>query len=152
SDDEAETARSGDELSRTWSPDILAKPLVRYTVRTDQSGQLSGLDVFTHHILLDGGGIGIIEADLAHYLAAGSAAEIPCVSQGLTKLRQAHHRETTKADESLQRFADVVQRELADAARAGGDGQGVNDARATEAKGILDSSVTISGEAYDAIV
>ena len=152
SDDEAVTARSGDELSRTWSSGILAKPLVRYTVRTDESGSMSGLDVHAHHILLDGGGIGIIEADLARHLAAGGATEIPCVSQVLTKLTEAHRVETTRVEESLPRLADVVQRELSDEAHARGRGQGVNDAPATEARGILHGSVMISGKAYDTIV
>lgn len=152
SHDETVTAHSGDALKRTWSSDILAKPLVRYIVRTDESGYVSGLDVQTHHILLDGGATGIIEADLARYLATGSAVEIPCVIQGLTKLIEAHRHETAKAEEARQRFADIVQRELADEARHGGHGQGSNDAPGTAAKGILHESVRISGNAYDAIL
>lgn len=72
--------RSGDfqstgtdfELQRTWSTGILDTALVRYTVWTDQNGDVCGLDVHAHHIVVDGGATGIIEADLARHLAAAT--------------------------------------------------------------------------------
>ena len=79
---EPHTDRDDDELTRTWESDIFAKPLVRYTVWTDARGHVSGLDAHTHHILLDGGATGLIEADLARGLGAGAAAEQLCVSDG----------------------------------------------------------------------
>ena len=86
---------------------------------------MAGLDVHTHHILVDGGATGIIEADLARHLATGSPTEEPrSLTDGLTKLTEAHRREATKVEESLQRLAEVVQRELADEARYGAPGQG----------------------------
>lgn len=152
SDNEAVAADSAAELKRMWSPDILAKPLVRYTVRIDHSGSVAGLDVFTHHILVDGGAMGIIEADLAHCLEAGNRAENPCLSQGLAKLAEAHRREKTKVEESLQRLADVVQRELADEVRDGGYCQGSNDAPGAAARGVLHELVSICGKDFDAIL
>ncbi|OSC39904.1 peptide synthase [Mycobacterium decipiens] len=144
--------RGADELKRAWSSDILAKPLVRYAVRTDESGYVLGLDVHTHHILLDGGATGIIEDDLARHLAAGWVEEIPCVIVGLTKLTKAHRRETTRAEESRQRLADVVQRELAEEAHHGGYGHGSTNASGTAAMGVLHESIVISGKAYDTIL
>lgn len=50
---------SADEhLQSTWCSGILGKPLVRHTVHTDPNGYVTGLDVHTHHILLDGGATG----------------------------------------------------------------------------------------------
>ncbi|WP_454560983.1 AMP-binding protein [Mycobacterium haemophilum] len=152
SDEQSQTDRRDYDLMRTWSPDILGKPLMRYTVRTDQSGFVSHLDVFTHHILVDGGAMGIIEADLAHYLDASNRAEIPGLSQGLAKLAEAHRREATRVEESLQRLADVVQRELAAEARHGGYGQISNDAPGSAALGVLHESVRVCGNAFDAIL
>lgn len=146
------TDRGDHALTATWAADILAKPLVRYTVRTDERGYVSGLDVHTHHILLDGGATGLIEADLARHLTIGSSAEIPCLIEGLTKLAQAHRRETARVQESLRRLADVVRRELTDEARRGGCGQRSNDAFGSAAKGVLHESVRISGNAFDAIL
>ncbi|GAB7143534.1 peptide synthase [Mycobacterium riyadhense] len=151
SGDEDHTDRGADEVQRMWSPDIIAKPLVRYTVRTDGSDYVSGLDVHTHHILLDGGATGIIETDLARYLAAGNQDEIPCAAQGLMQLAEAHRRESTRVEESLPRLAEVVQRELADEARQSGNGQGANDGPGTAATGVLHESVRICGTAFDAI-
>lgn len=149
-DDQSE--RSEVELERTWAAGILAKPLVRYTLRTDGSGQVCGLDVYTHHILLDGGATGIIETDLGHYLDAGGEAETPSVSEGLAKLTVAHRREATKIAESQGRLVDAVQRELADDARGGGYGRSSTDAPGSAAKGILSASVRISDDVYGAIL
>lgn len=105
---------SADEhLQSTWCSGILGKPLVRHTVHTDPNGYVTGLDVHTHHILLDGGATGTIEADLARYLTTDPAGETPSVGAGLAKLREAHRRETAKVEESRGRLSAVVQRELA---------------------------------------
>jgi len=156
SDDQYTTDRGDKELKRLWSSGILGKPLVCYTVRTNEGGRVSGLDVYTHHILVDGGATGIIETDLAGYLSAGLASggsvEIPCTRDGLAKLAAAHRNETTKVAESLPRLSGVVQRELAAEAREGRFGQRPNEAPGTAAKGVLHESATISGEAYDAVL
>ncbi|RFD24637.1 peptide synthase [Mycobacterium uberis] len=151
SDEQPQIGHRDYDLKRTWHPDILAKPLVRYTVRTNESGFVSHLDVFTHHILFDGAAMGIIEADLAHYLDTGHKSKNLDVSQGLSKLAEAHRREMTRVEESLQRLADVVQRELADEAHDGGYGQGSNDAPGTTTLGVLYESMLIYGKNFDAI-
>ncbi|WP_421842999.1 AMP-binding protein [Mycobacterium sp.] len=140
-----------DALTRIWASGILAKPLARYTVWTDESGQVSGLDAHTHHILLDGGATGIIEADLARRLAAEDAVEIQNLTQGLIELTAAHRCEQEQVEKSLRRFRDAVHRELTDATLDGGRGQRSHDARGTAAKGILYESASISGAAYDAV-
>ncbi|MEQ0575257.1 non-ribosomal peptide synthetase, partial [Mycobacterium tuberculosis] len=144
---------SADEhLQSTWCSGILGKPLVRHTVHTDPNGYVTGLDVHTHHILLDGGATGTIEADLARYLTTDPAGETPSVGAGLAKLREAHRRETAKVEESRGRLSAVVQRELADEAYHGGHGHSVSDAPGTAAKGVLHESATICGNAFDAIL
>ncbi|WP_085672758.1 AMP-binding protein [Mycobacterium szulgai] len=146
-DDRCRTDR--DELTRGWSAGILAQPLVRYVVRTNQDGRVSGLDVYTHHILLDGGATGIVEAGLARHLAAGTASESPCSADGLVKLEQAHRRESAKVQDSLLRLTDVVQRELVDQAR---DGDHVpSEVPGSAARGVLCESVRFSGRAFDAL-
>jgi len=142
----------GGELTRGWSSGLLGKPLVRFTVRTDESGRVSGLDVHTHHILLDGGATGIIEADLARYLAADGLAELPSVSAGLARLAEAHRGEADKVEESLRRVAPAVQRELADDARRGGAGLGGGDSPATASQGVLHESVRVCGDAFEALL
>lgn len=142
----------GGELARSWSSDLLGTPLARWTVRLDESGRVSGLDVHTHHILLDGGATGIIEADLARHLAAGGAAETPRVGAGLARLAEAHRREADKVEESLRRVAPAVRRELADDALRGGPGLGADDSPATAAAGVLHESVRVSGDALDALL
>ncbi|KAA1250464.1 AMP-binding protein [Mycobacterium simiae] len=151
-DDPHQSTDSDKELTRMWSGSIFAKPLVRYTVRTDERGQVSGLDVFTHHILVDGGATGIIEADLARYLVAGKSAEIPCLSDGLAKLSEAHRREAIEVEKSLQRFAAVVQRELTDEARNGAHGTASSNVRGTATKAVLSESVTFCGQAFDSLM
>ena len=113
---------------------------------------MAGLDVHTHHILVDGGATGIIEDSLARHLAAGGTTENLGAPDGLAKLTAAHHREKAKVEESLQRVADIVQRELADDARLGAHGQGSNGVPGSAAKGVLRESVTISGNAFDAVL
>ncbi|OBI89278.1 peptide synthase [Mycobacterium asiaticum] len=148
--DDADTARCADDITRSWSSGILDKPLVRYTVWTTNDGHVSGLDVHTHHILLDGGATGIIENDLARHLAdAGS--ENASATEGLTRLAAAHRREAAKVDEALQRVGPVVQRELTDDARRGLHNSGSDEPHGAAAKGVLRESVTLSGNAFAAI-
>ncbi|MFV8318456.1 AMP-binding protein [Mycobacterium sp. 23] len=139
------------ELQRTWSSGILDTALVRYTVWTNPAGDVSGLDVHAHHIVVDGGATAIIEADLARHLAAGGAAELPLLANGLTKLAQAHRRELAKTDETLHRAGAAVQRELAEDARLAGPAQSPH-AAGSAAKGVLQESVTIAGQAFDALL
>lgn len=148
-----EMQSAGDEfgLQRTWSSGILDTALVRYTVWTDPAGDVSGLDVHAHHIVVDGGATAIIEADLARHLAAGGAAELPSLANGLAKLEQAHRRELAKTDETLHRVGAAVQRELAEDARLAGPAQSPH-AAGSAAKGVLQESVTIAGEAFDALL
>lgn len=146
------TERSGEEeLTDGWSAGILNTPLVRYTVWTDEHGQVSGMNVYSHHIVVDGGGTGIIEADLARHLTVGDASVNVSASADLARLAEAHRREASKVEESLQRLAEVVQRELTDDARAGCV-QSSNDVPGTAARGVLHESVTISGKDFDEIV
>ncbi|BDE12941.1 MULTISPECIES: AMP-binding protein [Mycobacterium] len=137
-------AQDDDELSSTWRSGILGRPLVRYTVRTDGDGAVCGMDVDSHHILLDGGATGIIEADLARHLA--QAAEKPCATDGLTKVAAAHRREATKVVDALQRLSATVQRELAQEPPVPG-GAPVSAGRA-----VLRESVQICGDRYDELV
>ncbi|MEU9809054.1 AMP-binding protein [Mycobacterium sp. NPDC050853] len=146
-----QTFGSTGELVHRWSQDLVTKPLVRYTVRTEADGRVSGLDIHAHHLLLDGGAMGMIETDLGQRLARTCESEVPCISEGLAKLSAAHSRETKRTDESLQRFAETIQRELADASRDGGHGQSLGDAPLGAAKGVLRESVTLSGKVFDAI-
>ncbi|PJE19254.1 MAG: peptide synthase [Mycobacterium sp.] len=151
--------RSGDpagaqgdfELQRTWSTGILDTALVRYTVWTDANGDVSRLDVHAHHIVVDGGATAIIEADLARHLVAHGARESACLGDGLAKLANAHRRERAKADEALLRFGDAVRRELAEDPHRGGAGQSCHVAGGA-AKGVLRESVTIAGDAFDAVL
>lgn len=144
--------REDGELSRTWHSGIIAKPLVRFTVRTDDRGDVSGFSVETHHMLIDGGATGIIEADLARNLDAGGVAETPSVIDGLVRLAEANRREARKAGEALERLSDVVKRELADEARHGGYGQVRQDGPGTAARGILRESVLVRGAGYDRVL
>ncbi|MEE3062909.1 MAG: AMP-binding protein [Actinomycetota bacterium] len=151
-DNQGQSDHCVDELMRLWSSGIFTKPLVAYAVRTDRAGCVSRLDVCTHHILIDGGGTGIIEADLARNLTIGGSAETPCVARGLAKIKDANLCETTRVEESLQRLSEVVQRELTDEARHGGHGLVSDNTIGSAAKGVLCESVQLSGVAYDAIL
>ncbi|WP_246398460.1 AMP-binding protein [Mycobacterium vicinigordonae] len=136
------------ELAETWQTGILGRPLVRYTVRTDSAGTVCGMDVDSHHILLDGGATGIIEASLAHHLSAGYIAEIPCATDGLAKVALAHQREAARVAEALQRLAAVVQRELAEESVIAGP----SEAPVLAARGVLRESVLVCGDRYDALL
>ncbi|MBY0442185.1 MAG: AMP-binding protein [Mycobacteriaceae bacterium] len=151
-DYDSQTVHDADHLRDSWSAGILAQPLIRHVVRTDQTGAVSGLDVFTHHILLDGGATGIIEADLAYYLSADKVDEIPCLTEGLTNLALAHRREAARVTQSQQRLTDIVRQELASQApqyRPAGD---ANQPIGTAAQGVLHESITLCGKIFDEIV
>ncbi|MCI4676640.1 AMP-binding protein [Candidatus Mycolicibacterium alkanivorans] len=142
----------GEELQRAWQSGILAAPLVRYTVRVDGQGHAAGLDAYTHHLLLDGGGTGIVEADLGRHIASGGADDVSTVGEGLTKLAEAHRWEAWRVAESEQRLAAAAKREITEDAGHGGYGQTASDAPGTAAKGVLRELVSICGAAYDAIL
>ncbi len=138
-------------LENTWQSGILAKPLVRYTVRTDKAGAVSGLEVRTHHILLDGGATGIIETDLARFLAPNIDHETPCIRAGLVRLANAHRREAERVEGARQRLAHNVRQELVDDAHRP-DQMEASDSPATAATGVLQESVTLTGRPYQALV
>ncbi|MDP7723329.1 AMP-binding protein [Mycobacterium sp. TY814] len=138
-------------LEHTWSTGILDTALVRYTVYTDQNGDVTGLDVHAHHIVVDGGATALIEAGLAHHLSGAETSESPSLAEGLAKLAAAHLREQDKVDQAAQRLGSAVQRELAEDARLGG-GSAASRGAGAAAKGVLRESVTISGVAFDAIL
>lgn len=139
------------ELAHEWRTGILQKPLARYTVRIDGRGLVHGLDAQAHHILLDGGAIGVIEADLGRFLAGGGSPEDVCVRDGLTRVATAHRREAARIDESLQRLTVAVQRELAAAGEPGGHGQAA-DGPGSAARGVLVESVVIRAQDYDDVL
>ncbi|MBF9519961.1 peptide synthase [Mycobacteroides chelonae] len=150
-DTDAPTTRGADELVRMWSTDLEAKPLVRYTVHTETDGRVVGLDIHAHHLLLDGGAIAVIETDLGQRLAGLAETETPCPRASLAKISEAHSREATKTDESLRRFGQAVQRELADASHTGGYGHGAGGGPVGAARGVLRESFTLSGKAFEKI-
>lgn len=146
---------SGDDdstaLTQEWGSGIIAKPLVRYTVHLDGSGLVCGLEAQAHHILLDGGAIGIIEAHLGRFLAGGGQADSAGLRDGLTGVAAAHRREAIRIDESFERLTSVVQRELTVAAEEGSHGY-TADAPVTAASGTLIESAVILGEDYDQVL
>ncbi|MBP2451173.1 AMP-binding protein [Mycolicibacterium lutetiense] len=135
-------------LASEWGSGILAKPLARYSVQLDGDGLVRRLDADAHHLLLDGGAIGIIEAHLGRFLAGGSQTDIAGVREGLTGVATAHRREAIRIDESRERLTTAVQRELAE----GSHGHPGAEQPVMAAKGILAESAVISGEAYREIL
>ncbi|MGL5444857.1 MAG: AMP-binding protein, partial [[Mycobacterium] stephanolepidis] len=77
--------------------------------------------------------------------------ESHCSRESLAKISEAHSREATKTEESLRRFGQAVQRELADASHTGGYGHGANDRLVGAARGVLQESATLSGKAFEKI-
>lgn len=150
-DSEVVSVDRGGDLMHMWSGGILGKPLVRYVVRVDGGAQVVGLDAYCHHVLLDGGSTAAVEAGLGRYLASPGEGEKACIGDGLAKVAEAHRRETMKADEAAVRFADQVQREIADAALFGGGAEDAAHGSATAARGVLQELVTISGRAFDEV-
>ncbi|ORV46515.1 hypothetical protein AWC02_10800 [Mycolicibacter engbaekii] len=139
-----------DPLIREWDSGILARPLVRYTVHTDSGGNAVALDVHAHHILLDGGATGLIEADLGRCLS-DPLIEAADVTAGLDRLIEAHSREREKVHAAHQRLAEAVQRELAAEPLLGGQSQS-SAASGSARRGYLCESVQISGTDYDALM
>lgn len=129
---------------RLWSSGILDQPLVRYRVDVDDEGLVHGLDLHAHHILLDGGAIGIIEADLGRALGGGP----DICSGGLAAVAAAHHREGCRIDGTRDRLTTSALRELGDDTALGSSVHGVTVA----AKGIRMASVTLAGAEYDDMV
>ncbi|WP_409427485.1 AMP-binding protein [Mycobacterium sp. SMC-11] len=139
-----------DPLFHEWDSGILDRPLVRHTVHTGASGEVVGLDVHAHHILLDGGATGLIEADLGRFLSNRSG-EMPDVAAGLDRLAEAHRREAEKVRAAHHRLTESVQRELAADVNIGGQPQSPS-ASGSAQRGRLRESVQITGAGYDAIV
>lgn len=139
-----------DLLITEWDSGILSRPLVRYTIHTAPSGDVVGLDVHAHHILIDGGATGLIEAHLGHYLSTGNV-EMPDAAAELDRLAEAHRREAEKVHAAHQRLTEPVQRELAADVQLGGQ---PHSARASGSahRGILRESVQVAGAGYDAII
>lgn len=135
-----------------WVSGILEKPLVRYRVDVDDTGMVRGLDAHAHHILLDGGAIGIIEADLGRALGIDVPESIGGIDEGLSAMAVAHRRESSRVDQALDRLTTAVHRELRDEARLGGDAHGANGVAVTAAKGVRIESVAITGTDYDDIL
>ncbi|MBU9765865.1 AMP-binding protein [Mycobacterium sp. TNTM28] len=145
---------SADEPAPLWTSGILEQPLVRHTVEVDSNGLVQGLEIQAHHILLDGGAIGIIEAHLGRHLRTDSADDIDCAggpSTNLTDVAAAHRREASRIDESHGRLSDAVRRELTTDAGHGGPQYRADTVPGMAAKGIRIGSVVIRGSDYDRI-
>ncbi|WP_418004916.1 AMP-binding protein [Mycobacterium sp. PDNC021] len=154
-DDVIHIQESGGEepqrLEDTWSAGILSTPLVRYTVHTDIDMRVVGMDVHTHHLLLDGGATAIIEAGLARHLE--STGEESSAAINVDDLERAHRYERVKAEQSTERFGAAVQAELAEEVQCGATAGSAGDAiPGTAGRGVLQESLRVDGEAYDIIV
>jgi acyl-coenzyme A synthetase/AMP-(fatty) acid ligase/dTDP-4-dehydrorhamnose reductase len=132
-----------------WADGILDTPLIRYLVHTDAGGQVVGMDVHTHHILLDGAATAIIEADLARNL--GAAQQKPSPTAALDSLAGAHLSENTHVAQATERHSAAVHRELTEDALRGSPAA-VGAALGTAGRGVLRESCRVSGGAYDRIV
>lgn len=143
---------SGDDaepLVREWDSGILSRPLVRYTVQVDSSGEVVGLEMRAHHLLLDGGATGLMEAELGRYLSAVSS-ELPDLAADLNRLAEAHRREAEQVDAAQQRLTESVQRELAGEANTGSYSQSPPTS-GSASRGVLCESVQVTGSDYEAI-
>ena len=136
-------------LMREWDSGILRRPLVRYTVQVDSSGEVVGLDMHAHHLLLDGGATGLIEADLGRNLSAVST-ELPHLAAGFERLALAHRREAEQVDAARVRLTESVQRELADEANIGSHSPSPPTS-GNARRGVLRESVQVTGSDYEAI-
>ena len=134
-----------------WDSDtgIFDRPLVRYDVHVGVDGRVHTLEVRAHHIMLDGGAIGIIEADLGSALAGHVAGPRRGRTDPLADVIVAHRREASRIDESRDRLTARVRRELTVDGycgdRGGGPLPGV-------AKGVLVGSASVSGTDFDEIM
>jgi non-ribosomal peptide synthetase component F len=132
--------------AHAWESGIVGKPLVRYIVRVDGTDMVRAMEAYAHHILLDGGAIGVIEADLGHFLAGGASPE--SVTDGLVRVASAHRREAARIEESRQRLTAVVQGELTAAAGQIGRAGAAADGPAFAGRGVLVASTAIRGTDY----
>ncbi|MGY4712714.1 AMP-binding protein [Mycolicibacterium sp. CBM1] len=139
------------QLQRGWVHSIYGVPLVRYVIRTDRDGYACGLDAFTHHILLDGGATGIIEADLGDYLSAGCPAEMPSVAAGVAQVAAAHRRETSRVQDAHRRLTETLRGELSADARLC-YGQNSAETSATATRAVRRDSVRLGGAGYASLV
>ncbi|CAM5729206.1 AMP-binding protein [Mycolicibacterium aubagnense] len=138
-------------LEDTWSAGILSTPLVRYTVHTDIDMRVVGMEVHTHHLLLDGGATAIIEAELARHL--NGVGQKSSAAVNVADLDRAHRNERAKVEQSTERFAAAVQAELAEEAQCGATAGSAGDAiPGTAGRGVLRESLRVTGPTYDIIV
>lgn len=141
----------GDALTELWTDGVLETPLVRYVVHTDVSGQVVGMDVHTHHILLDGAATAIIEADLARHL--GDPGQQPSPATALDSVAVAHRSESAHVAQATERHGAAVHRELTEQALRGNPTPGAAGAAlGTAGRGVLRESRRVTGRAYDEIV
>lgn len=142
---------AGAALGDLWVDGILDTPLMSYVVHTDVSGQVVGMDVHTHHILLDGAATAIIEADLARHLS--DAEQRPSAADGFAALATAHRSESANVRQATERHAAAVHRELTEEARRGNAAPGAAGAAlGTAGRGVLRESLRVAGKAYEDIV
>ncbi|GAA2406818.1 AMP-binding protein [Mycolicibacterium llatzerense] len=141
----------GDATAELWADGVLETPLVRYVVHTDVSGQVVGMDVHTHHILLDGAATAIIEADLARHL--GVPGQQPSPAMALDAVAAAHRSESAQVAQATERHGAAVHRELTEQALRGNPTPGAAGAAlGTAGRGVLRESRRVTGRAYDEIV
>ncbi|MGV0626060.1 AMP-binding protein [Mycolicibacter minnesotensis] len=143
------SAHDADLLIHEWNSSIVGRPLARYTLHTCAEGHVVGMDVHAHHILLDGGATGLIEADLGRYLSAEDTAP-PDPAAGLHRLAEAHRREAQKVQAAHDRLTETVRRELAAEPHLGGP-PASQPAAGSARRGMLRESVQITGADYQAL-
>ncbi|BBY33248.1 hypothetical protein BST33_11155 [Mycolicibacter minnesotensis] len=143
------TGQDTETLAGEWDSGILSRPLVRYAVHVDSSGDVVGLDMHAHHLVLDGGGTGLIEASLGNNLSVESVPA-PDVAAGLNLLAEAQRRETELVAVAHDRLTSSVQRELTAEVSPGGLPPS-SVASASARRGVLRESLQITGDDYVAI-
>ncbi|PIB77290.1 peptide synthase [Mycolicibacterium brumae] len=144
--DGAECAAAAD-LCAAWETGLAGAPLVRYIIRTSRDGAVCGLDAYCHHILLDGGGTGVVEEHLGRALAGDT--DFASTAEGFSALQEAHRHEADRIDEALERLAAVTARELAADARADVVPAGQTPGHAS--RGVLTEVATVDGADYEAL-
>ena len=138
-------------LAELWADGIVQTPLVRYVVHTDANDRVVGMDVHTHHILLDGAATAIIEADLARHL--GDAGQKPGPAEAFEALAAAHRSEGAHVTRATDRHVAAVHRELTEEALRGNPAVGgVDAALGTACRGVFRESRRVAGPAYDEII
>ncbi|WP_125078733.1 AMP-binding protein [Mycobacterium sp. P7213] len=136
-------------LVQEWHSGIHSRPLVRYRMHVNSSGDVTGLDMHAHHLLLDGGATGLIEAELGRNLS-NLSSELPDVAAELERLADAHRREAELVAAAQQRLTESVQRELAGAAATGGYPQSPPTSGSAR-RGVLRESIQVTGSAYETL-